>query len=234
MSKTGAMSNTLRILELTTSQSTQASEKCVYHICYLLVPLCLTYCLEEHHGWMLRSSKSRKQSSRQRSRSMRRDLYEGSKLLEQTRKQVRLHSPSLAYRRRYMFEAILPRDVHESALYTRFTVGDSQSWTTLDKLFAIFSCFEAPKRYLSPFHRRRLWLKLHPTRIPWRLHDSAIDSSEARERPSRSHTAGATALQAEMVLGSRLLSDILPCGRTRFPAYHYSLRLIRGTISNLP
>jgi len=76
-------------------------------------------------------------------RRARRDLYGGSKLLEQTKNQVRLQSlPLLTYQRRYVFQTILRRDVYESALSTLSTVGASQSWTILDKSSAICSFLE--------------------------------------------------------------------------------------------
>lgn len=93
--------------------------------------------------------------------------------------------------------------------------------------FAISSCLKAKMRYSSPPHRILVWLKPHPAYIPsWRLHNSVIGSSKARERPSRSHASGATALYAEMMSEGQLFSDIFPCRRSRFP-YHYSLRQTR-------
>jgi hypothetical protein len=82
----------------------------------------------------------------------RRDLYEGSKLLEQTKKQVRLQSlPLLTYQ--HVFQAILRGDFYESALSALSTVGASQS-CILDKPSAICSCLEEQKRgHSSPLHR---------------------------------------------------------------------------------
>ncbi|SRR6266702_1310236 len=53
----------------------------------------LCWSLEDHHGWAL--EKLEKQEAKPKvkiEKRARRDLYEGSKLLEQTRKQVQLHS----------------------------------------------------------------------------------------------------------------------------------------------
>ena len=218
MSKTGAMSNTIAFSEGVDLESINKG-KCVYHVCYLVAP-CLTCCAGR--ASRVDVKKLEKQEAKLKAKiekRARRDLYEGSKLLEQTKKQVRLHSlPLLAYRRRYVFQAILRRDVHESALYARFTASASQPRPTLDKPSAICSFLEEQKQgYSSPLHRRLLWLKPHPVRISRKLHDLAADSPEARERPSRSHTAGAMASSAGMVSESRRFCDTLPCGKSRFP-----------------
>jgi hypothetical protein len=73
MSKTGAMSNTIAFAEGVDLESINKG-KCVSHICYSAA-MYLIGRAEEHHGWMLRSWKSRKQSSRRRSRSVRGGIY---------------------------------------------------------------------------------------------------------------------------------------------------------------
>ena len=75
-----------------------------------------------------------------------------------------------------MFQAILRRDVHESALYTRFSAGASKAWNTLDQPFAICSLEEQKQGYSSPLHRRLIWLKSHPVRVVyWQLPGSDTD-----------------------------------------------------------
>ena len=131
MSKTGAMSNTIAFAEGVDLESINKG-KCVDHI-YYLVALCLT--CRAGRASRVDVKKLEKQEAKLKAKiekRARRDLYEGSKLLEQTKKQVRLYSiPFLAYRRRYVFQAILRRDVHESAFYPCITAGASQSWTTV-------------------------------------------------------------------------------------------------------
>jgi hypothetical protein len=175
MSKTGAMSNTIAFAEGVDLESINKG-KCVSHICYPAA-MCLT-CRAERAS-RVDVKKLEKQEAKLKAKiekRARRDLYEGSKLLEQTKKQVRLHTlPFLAYRRRYMLQAILRRDVHESALYTRFSAGTSQSWDTLDQPFTICSLEEQEQGYPPPLHRCLIWLKSHPVRVSWQFPDSETD-----------------------------------------------------------
>ena len=128
MSKTGAMSNTIAFAEGVDLESINKG-KCVSHI--YLVALQLTGCAGR--ASRVDVKKLEKQEAKLKAKiekRARRDLYEGSKLLEQTKKQVRLYSLTFfAYQRRYV-QAILRRDVHESALCTRFSAGASQSRNT--------------------------------------------------------------------------------------------------------
>jgi hypothetical protein len=73
MSKTGAMSNTIAFAEGVDLESINKG-KCVSNICYLVV-MYLTVVLKGHHVSMSRSWRSRKQSSRRRSRSVRGGTY---------------------------------------------------------------------------------------------------------------------------------------------------------------
>jgi ATP-binding cassette subfamily F protein 3 len=116
MSKTGAMSNTIAFSEGVDLESINKG-KCVYNIC-CVVSLCLTCCTGR--ASRVDVKKLEKQEAKLKAKiekRARRDLYEGSKLLEQTKKQVRLQSlPLLTYQ--YLFQAILRRDVYESASST--------------------------------------------------------------------------------------------------------------------
>ena len=103
MSKTGAMSNTIAFSEGVDLESINKG-KCVCDICYVPA-LFLTCCAGR--ASRVDVKKLEKQEAKLKAKiekRARRDLYEGSKLLEQTKKQVRLQLLSLlTYRRRYVF-----------------------------------------------------------------------------------------------------------------------------------
>lgn len=98
MSKTGAMSNTIAFAEGVDLESINKG-KCVSHI--YLVALKLTGCAGR--ASRVDVKKLEKQEAKLKAKiekRARRDLYEGSKLLEQTKKQVRLYSLTcFAYQR---------------------------------------------------------------------------------------------------------------------------------------
>ena len=90
MSKTGAMSNTIAFSEGVDLESINKG-KCAYDICYV-VALYLTFCAGR--ASRVDVKKLEKQEAKLKAKiekRARRDLYEGSKLLEQSKKQVRLH-----------------------------------------------------------------------------------------------------------------------------------------------
>ena len=92
MSKIGAVSNTIAFSEGGVDLESINKGKCVYHICYL-VALCLRCCAA-------RASRAdveglEKQGAKLKAKfkmRVRRDLYKPSRLLEQTKKQVRMYS----------------------------------------------------------------------------------------------------------------------------------------------
>lgn len=99
----------------------------------------------------------------------RRDLYEGSKLLEQTKKQVLPLFSSLSHISDiFWFQAILRRNVHESTLVClppRSFIHDG-----VDQSPAICGSLKKQKQgHSSPLHRRLLWLEPYSARRPFTI-----------------------------------------------------------------
>ena len=184
---------------------------------------------------MLRSWKSRKQNSRRRSRSVRGGTY------------TKVRSCSNRRRNRFdytllhvslidddILQAILRRDVHESALCTRFSAGASQSRSTIDQPFAICSLEEQKQGYPSPFHRCLIWLEPHPVRVSWQLPEWYTDFLKLGSVP---YACIRQALWHHRPKWCRKVDASPTHCHARCPdspTYHYPLRRTRGTISALP
>jgi ATP-binding cassette subfamily F protein 3 len=117
MSKASAMSNTIAFSEGVDLESINKG-KCVNDGC-LLRAICLMYCVER--ASRVDVKKLEKQEAKLKAKiekRARRDLYEGSKLLEQKKKEVRLQFVFFYFLQvlNIWSKAILRRDVHEGSL----------------------------------------------------------------------------------------------------------------------
>ena len=171
MSKTGAMSNTIALSEGVDLESINKG-KCVRGIRSSLV-LYLMDCVSR--ASRVDVKKLEKQEAKLKAKiekRARRDLYEGSKLLEQAKKQVRLqlsfHLPRVSDI--VWPKAILRGNVHEGALGS-FPPVIHLCWSGgIDQPPAIYSSLEKQKQgHSSPVHRRLLWLEPYPVRTPYTI-----------------------------------------------------------------
>jgi hypothetical protein len=173
MSKASAMSNTIAFSEGVDLESINKG-KCVNDSCILRASYLTYYFKRASRVDVKKLEKQEAKLKAKIEKRAKRDLYEGSKLLEQKKKEVRLHSYILLADLKHLLVYSNPTK-RCSCRCARIYPITSLVHGGADQSSAILCSLKKQKQgHSSPLYRRLLWLKSYPVRFSSQPHNRPI------------------------------------------------------------